>query len=56
MNLNCDESYNLLSLDLGQVAANHLREFVQHGDLCQKVGVNYSDHAERGGINKIKNI
>lgn len=33
VHLNSNQSYNLLSLDLGQVTTNHLREFVQHGDL-----------------------
>lgn len=36
MHLDCNKSYNLLPLDLGQVTTNHLWKFVQHGDLHQK--------------------
>ena len=49
MNFNCDESHNLLPLDLCQIATNHLREFVQHRDLWEKVDVSHDSDKSGGG-------
>ena len=60
MNLNCDESNNLLPLDLCQIATNHLREFVQHRDLSDKVDVSHDSDKSGGGggsgMQVIKNV